>query len=374
MRGALPPSTLPVHSLSCQLTSTLLSSPLRRPYHGVMAERKIRCLNHQVKAIRCKSLNCKPKQWNEFDSDDDDTYHLSSVSLSESRGRGRSTRASTMDLLAAEKGWVSPLTKTSAKRSSSQPPPQLQSQSPQQPLVCSRCRSRERGGAGGAALRGTADDNSYFFAQHSSPATITKRGGATGGRKGTKESLDRMAAKELLGASLHSLEQLQRQRERGRGEGQESLLEDSYGYGSGFDGMDMGIPSAEYLKGAIWLGRNLHMVTEDLVEQLDFFRTKYLREVSALSRTATGSSTSNGAMTGTGMGDPGAGAGVGTSHRLSLLAASGITDAMTIAYAARTKSRQMLQQASGLSPGDREAMQRFLMDLPIERSLLSNRA
>ncbi len=57
-----------------------------RPYHGVMAERKIRCLNNQVKSIRCKSLHCKPKQWNENDSDDDDLYHFRETDEGE-RGR-----------------------------------------------------------------------------------------------------------------------------------------------------------------------------------------------------------------------------------------------------------------------------------------------
>lgn len=262
-----------------------------------------------------------------------------------------------MDLVAAEKGWISPLYKS--KRSSSQPP----AQSP--PLVCSRCLSRERGGAGGTTFRSAADET-YFLStpRHSTPTTHTKRSSSPGGRKGSRESLERVSAKELLGASLHSLEQLQRQRQRGGGGAQQdpedpgayphSILEDSYG-----------TPSAEYLKGAIWLGRNLHMVTEDLVEQLDFFRTKYLREVSALSRGGAG----DGAAAQSAAGGGGSSS---TSHRLSLLAASGITDAMTIAYKARTRSRKMLQQASSLTPGDQEGMRSFLLDLPIE-SMLTTR-
>lgn len=94
------------------------------------------------------------------------------------------------------------------------------------------------------------------------------------------------------------------------------------------------------------------MITEDLVEQLDQFRTKYLREISILSRTHENGQASN-----------------STSHRLSLLAASSITDIMTIAYNSRTKSRKMLQQASAITPGNQDALNQFLLELPIESLL-----
>ena len=38
-------------------------------------------------------------------------------------------------------------------------------------------------------------------------------------------------------------------------------------------------PSEAYLRGALWLGRNLTMVIEELAEGLDFFRSKFLSEV-----------------------------------------------------------------------------------------------
>jgi hypothetical protein len=300
-----------------------------------MAERKIRCLNSQVKSIRCKSLNCKPKQWNEYDSDDDDAFHFALEQSTPSRSDSRGRRS--MDLVAAEKGWISPLAKS--KRPTSQPP---------STLICSRCQSHDRG-----VFRSMDDTHQAFHTGGSGGGGTPKRSGGT--RGGSKE-LDKIAAKELLGASLHSLEQLHRRNSRGGHEPHEtssgldssylphSILQDSYG-----------TPSAEYLKGALWLGRNIHMLTEDLVEQLDSFRTKYLREVSILSRggdsnQATSSSAS-------------------TSHRLSLLAASGITETITIAYNARTKSRKMLQQASALAPGDQEGLHRLMMDLPVESML-----
>lgn len=41
------------------------------------------------------------------------------------------------------------------------------------------------------------------------------------------------------------------------------------------------IPSLEYMKGALWLSRNLVMLVENLVERIETFRTQYLREVTA---------------------------------------------------------------------------------------------
>lgn len=294
-----------------------------------MAERKIRCLNSQVKSIRCKSLNCKPKQWNEYDSDDDDTFHLSFEQQDARHSRADTPRGrKSMDLVAAEKGWISPLAKS--KRSTSQPP---------STLICSRCQAHDRG-----AFRGAMDDSTPFHGGTSGGGSGTPK---RYGTKGTKE-FDQIAAKELLGASLHSLEQLHRRNSKGGHDAPYSVLEDSYG-----------TPSAEYLKGAIWLGRNLHMITEDLVEQLDSFRTKYLREVSVLSRGGGGDTNQGTVSSST----------ASTSHRLSLLAASGITETITIAYNARTKSRKMLQQASSLTPGDQEGMHQLLLDLPVESML-----
>jgi len=311
-----------------------------RPYHGVMAERKIRCLNNQVKSIRCKSLKCKPKQWNEYDSDDDDmnlySYDGNTTrdydnTLSSSLTRGRKLN----DFTAAEMGWVSPLSKP--KRSNSQPPP----------LTCQKCQARER-----LSSRSPED--------YKRPSTPTNSGNSNNIIP-KKSQIEKLAAKELLGASLHSLEVLHRQQNASSiipqsstvrsldGNNYESLytphsiIQDSYG-----------TPSAEYLRGAIWLGRNIHMITEDLVEQLDQYRTKYLREISILSRNPDNGQNSSGNS---------------ISHRLSLFAATSITDIMTIAYNSRTKSRKMLQRASSITPGNQEALSKFLLELPIESIL-----
>lgn len=296
-----------------------------------MAERKIRCLNNQVKSIRCKSLKCKPKQWNEYDSDDDDMYlysyddnHHNTQSSTLTTTRGRKSN----DFTAAEMGWVSPLSKP--KRSNSQPPP----------LTCQKCQAREK------FISRTPEDY--------------KKSTINGNNVPKKSQIEKLAAKELLGASLHSLEVLHRQQHQQNGstiipqsstvrslDNHESLytphsiIQDSFG-----------IPSSEYLRGAIWLGRNIHMITEDLVEQLDQYRTKYLREISILSKNHDNGQSGN-----------------STSHRLSLFAATSITDIMTIAYNSRTKSRKMLQKASSITPGNQEALNKFLLELPIESIL-----
>ena len=61
-------------------------------------------------------------------------------------------------------------------------------------------------------------------------------------------------------------------------------------------------PPEPYLRGALWLGRNLTMVIEEMAEGMDHFRVKQLAEIS----TATADPDMSRAL-----------------HRLSLLAASG---------------------------------------------------
>mmetsp|Transcript_7198 Transcript_7198/g.10704 ORF Transcript_7198/g.10704 Transcript_7198/m.10704 type:complete len:665 (-) Transcript_7198:135-2129(-) len=266
-----------------------------KPYHGVMAERKIRCLNNQVKTIRGKKLTGRPKVWTENDSDDDDLYlYEQDVGEDESRSR-KSTCA------AAEVGWVSTTSKSS--RSHSQPP-------------CSRCVD-------------------------TSPSTTHKS------RGNTLKKFDKISAKELLGASLNSLEAVGRHNNT-----QQKLVSFDLGNlgGSASSMHDhLSEPSAEYLRGALWLGRNMLMITEETVEQLDLHRSQFLREVSSVAREDNSSR---------------------AAHRLSLLAASGITDALSTVYQSRAQSRKMLQDAAAISPGDKEAMRNFLMNLPVE-SLLS---
>lgn len=247
-----------------------------RPYHGVMAERKIRTLNSQVKSIRGKKLTGRPKAWNPDDSDDDDLYlYDNDDTMDDTRGRstGRSDGRSM----------------SSSARSHSQP--------------AMRCSKGHPIGTGKSA----------------SPEVPSKH---THGKASTLSKFDKISAKEFLGASLSSLEALGR-----RSQSQQlysSFDPDSRTGGNSSYQDYLGEPSAEYLRGAVWLGRNMLMVTEEMVEQMDLFRSRYLREVSAVSREDESTSSRN-------------------LHRLSLLAASGITEAMSSVYHSRAISRKMLQ-------------------------------
>ena len=91
-------------------------------------------------------------------------------------------------------------------------------------------------------------------------AVLRKRGGGT---------ISHVAKEKLLEASLQSLETLGRQSRSNsetRGE---------------YFGIDDDIhPSEPYLRGALWLGRNISMVLEQLAESLDSYRSKILSEVS----------------------------------------------------------------------------------------------
>jgi hypothetical protein len=227
-----------------------------------MAERKIRCLNNQVKAIRGKKLVGKPKQWSENDSNDG-IFPFDDEAEVEVRGRRSSCAA-------VEAAWVSPMSK---QRSRSQPPPK----------VCSRASTSQ-------GLKSPFEvDRERSFGSRQLAISMESHEGIN--RYSTNNSMRFVSGDHFLSLNNTHSE---------------------------------GEPSADYLQGAVWLGRNILMITEDMVEQMDSFRSKYLRELSNLSRSDSGVSS-------------------GTTHRISLLAASGITEAMSVAYQSRAKSRKMLE-------------------------------
>lgn len=91
--------------------------------------------------------------------------------------------------------------------------------------------------------------------------------------------------------------------------------------GGGFGG-DGQYPSESYLRGALWLGRNLTMVSEDLADAMDAFRTKYLGEVTAASQDTDSRR---------------------SAYRLALLASSGVNEAHGLASRSRLRTREILQ-------------------------------
>jgi len=158
--------------------------------------------------------------------------------------------------------------------------------------------------------------------------TLSKKGGG---------SVVTVSKAKLLEASLLSLETLGRQRYTGAPDGD-----------SGFPQGSNAHPSEAYLRGALWLGRNLAMVIEELAEGLDYFRSKHLTEV------ATASSDLDLKR---------------SRHRLNLLALSSINEAFALTNKSRIRARDILQGTASLSNGDLSTFQEFLRTLPIESSL-----
>lgn len=81
-------------------------------------------------------------------------------------------------------------------------------------------------------------------------------------------------------------------------------------------------PNDSYLRGALWLGRNMTVVSEELAEEMNQFRTKFLAEVAMASQDTDARR---------------------AGHRLSLLSNSGITQAHALTNKARSRIRAILQ-------------------------------
>ena len=110
-------------------------------------------------------------------------------------------------------------------------------------------------------------------------------------KKNRSISVRRSSEDIFVGDSNHSLETMgaYRQRERVRQRERNSHrspspspYRDKEGIGNGIRDEVDGHPSELYLRGALWLGRNIMMVIEDLAEALDFFRSRFLSEVEML--------------------------------------------------------------------------------------------
>jgi len=158
-----------------------------------------------------------------------------------------------------------------------------------------------------------------------------------------RRSVDEVSAEKLLEASLISLETIGRQRATQHLQSSEM----PYGYGSA-SGAGGSFPQDAYLKGAVWIGRNLTLVIEELADSLDAFRNRHLVEVSAAAQDH----------------DPRR-----SSHRLNLLAGTGITEALSLANTSRMRARNILQGAASITPGDVQSLKGFLATLPIESAL-----
>lgn len=313
---------------------------MAKPYHGVMAERKIRCLSGQVRSIQEKKLKGRPKLWNEyeeednyFDLDGDDQSRQDDDGYGESKSRGRGDGGSTRRRSASAGARRSdhPEQREWNKHYIREDSLSLSRNTVRASSPCSReyCPSRQH----------TSHKNDDSFNNHH-PTTASK----------TLKQLNSVSTNELLDASLNSLEQINR-RVKING----ICAHDGTGDGGAYSHLEH--PSAEYLEGALWLGRNMLMNSEELVGEIDSYRSTYMREVAQLSKEVGKSNASNSHEM------------ASFTDRFALLAVSGITEAMSIVYHNRQKSRNLLQDAAAIAPGDKEAMRKLLLELPIESML-----
>lgn len=144
--------------------------------------------------------------------------------------------------------------------------------------------------------------------------------------------VNRVSQEKLLEASLQSLDTVTRR-----------LAQTTFGstasrgFASGgggeddFDGHDSGdmtrgpYPSASYLRGALWLGRNLTLMTEEMAEAMEKYRGTFLSEVADAGN------------------DPDSRR---ACHRLTILAGAGVNQCCSFAGKAREATRELLQVRS----------------------------
>ena len=167
----------------------------------------------------------------------------------------------------------------------------------------------------------------------------TKEGHSTGRRRANITSV---STEKLLEASLVSLETIGRQNSYGQQLGGTSL---SGGLSANLSDTLAAGPSDEFLRGALWLGKNLVMVAEELSEAMTYYRAKHLGEVNAAA--------SDTDLT-------------RCCRRLSLLANAGMTEAVALTSSTKTRARELLEGAAALTPGDHKGLQDLLLKLPID--------
>lgn len=187
----------------------------------------------------------------------------------------------------------------------------------------------------------------------------------------------RVSTEKLLEASLTTLQHVSKrgnaatmsQSMAGTRHGDDDDDDEEEDY-DGTLGHRVNYPSASYLRGAVWIGRNMTLVSEELAETIDIYRTKYLSELALISEDA--SSTDGHSMVKSNQ---------LTSadyrrvcHRLVLLASSGINHVVTLANKSKNVIRDILQGTAALEPGNASQLQRLLRTLPIESALTASHA
>lgn len=158
-----------------------------------------------------------------------------------------------------------------------------------------------------------------------------------------KASITAVSTEKLLEASLVSLETI----------GKHSKMAGSnrHTHSGGGSYHKAGIePSEEYLRGSLWLGRNMTMLMEELAEAMICFRMKHLSEVAAASNDSDVHR---------------------CVRRLNLLASAGITEATALTNSSRLRARELLQGVADIYPGDKVALNDMMVKMPIESAYQS---
>lgn len=155
-----------------------------------------------------------------------------------------------------------------------------------------------------------------------------------------------VSTEKLLQASLNSLESMGRRMQMTQSNGGSSnpnnisaSLNMSHYHGengvpSGSSDQDGSYPNESYLRGALWLGRNMTMISEDLADAVDAYRNEYAKSVQEACHDT----------------DPRR-----SCSRLALLANSG----MTTAHSMMNKSRLQIRKI--LEVGDLDGLALFML-------------
>ena len=136
-----------------------------------------------------------------------------------------------------------------------------------------------------------------------------------------------VSTEKLLVASLHSLESLGRTMHVASGH-TTAMGADELDHSQSFAQTQNGstasqpYPNDSYLRGAMWLGRNFTILSEELAEEMSDFRTKFMNEVAVAGQDTDFRR---------------------SCHRLTLLANSGITQAHAMTIRSNGKVREILQ-------------------------------
>lgn len=180
-------------------------------------------------------------------------------------------------------------------------------------------------------------------------------------------SISRVTSEKFLEASLVNLDTVSR-RIQGVGTGSMSFSPYDEEIEGTTDMNDPNFPSASYLRGSLWLGRNLVMIMEELFENIENYRIKVLSELKNITKVP---------------GIPGGSTNLASStsssadlleykrigHRLTLLLSTSINHICMTTNQSKAQTRDILQGLSKLRPGDSASFNKFLRTLPIESAL-----